>query len=367
MAKSNMMKYFISGEGGTSSLLATLFDPELKQPGQVKFLQAFCERLESEEVSLSIDGPQVVEQEYMDMDIAMIWDDWIVVLENKLSAAAITRHQLQKYYNSITGKISKGIFLGEKQAQSKHICIVYLTPTQGIGLTEYESLKLNEKRQDAKIHLSWEVVLHDIEEIFKKQPLTDPYVKLVRDGIELTNKLLKSKRVPVVPETEIRIRMKEFMSAVEESIRDIMQPEPTLQLNLWRDKQLDQLYGNVDGKNTNIYFNLWEEGTSIPKKGTLKLQATFSATVAGKAPRSYKVKFNEFAVSYWSTMLALDNDAVVVDKQKHSASVEVNWSGERSQLIQDAAALFCRFLITFRPFMGETNISPRRQLVTNFR
>ena len=362
MKKPNMMKYFIREEGGTSSLLATLFDPQLKQPSKVEFLQTFCERLKSKGVSLSLDGPQVVKQEYMDIDIVMIWGDWIVVLENKISAASITRHQLQKYYNSITGKISKGGFLGEKQAQGKHICIIYLTPTQGIGLTEYESLKLNEERQDAKIHLSWQVLLHDIEEIFRKEPATDPYVKLVRDGIELTSQLLKenTKREPKIKETQKRIRMKSFVLEVEQLIRGIMQPEPTLQLNLWRDKQLDQLYGNLDGKNTNIYFNLWEEGTSIPKKGTLKLQATFSATVAGKAPRSYKVKFDEFAASYWSTMLALGSDAVAVDKQKHTAYVEVTWSGERSQRVQDAAALFCRFLITFRPFMGESKTSPEK-------
>lgn len=332
MTKPNMMKYFIREEGGTSSLLATLFDPQLKQPSQAKFRRAFCKRLKPEEISLSVHGPQVVKQEYMDMDIVMIWGDWIVVFENKISAASITRYQLQKYYNSITGKISKGSFLGEKQAQSKHICIVYLTPTQGIGLTEYESLKLNEERQDAKIHLSWEVLLHDIEEIFRKEPATDPYAKLVRDGIELTNKLLKSKRVPPVPETEIRIRMNEFMSEVEERIRDMMRFEPTLRLTLWRDKQADQRYGNLDGNNANVYISLMEEGTSIPEEGNLHLRIGFMGKVADKAPREYKKKFNEYPASYWSAMLAIDKDTLVVDAQKHDAHVEVNWSGERSQL-----------------------------------
>jgi hypothetical protein len=298
----------------------------------------------------------------MDMDIVMIWGDWIVVFENKISAASITRYQLQKYYNSITGKISKGGFLGEKQAQSKHICIVYLTPTQGIGAAEFDSLNLNEERKDAKIHLSWEVLLHDIEEIFRKEPATDPYVKLVCDGVDLTRQLLKKnkEREPKVQETEIRIEMKSFIDKVEQQIRAIMQPEPTLQLNLWRDVRADQLYGNVADKNANVYFDLLEEGTSIPKKGTLKLHATFSAKVAGKAPRSYKKQFNEFPASYWSAMLALRGDTLIVDTHKHNAYVEVNWSGERSQLIQDAAALFCRFLITFRPFMGESKTSPEK-------
>ena len=360
MTKPNIMKYFISGEGGTSSLLATLLNPLFKQPGQVEFLQVFCERLKLEGVSLSTDGPQVVKQEYMDMDIAMIWDNWIVVLENKISAASISRYQLQKYYKSITGKISKGGFLGIKQDQSNHICIIYLTPTKSIGGAEFNSLHLNEERQDAKVHLSWEVLLLDIEKIFRKEPIADPYVRLVHDGIELTNKLLKSKPVPPVPETEIRIEMKSFMDKVEQRIRAIMQLEPTLQLMLWRDIRADQLYGNVAGKNTNVYFDLLEEGTSIPKEGTLQLRMGFSGKVAKKAPREYKKKFNEYAASYWSAMLALDNDVLEVDTQKYSASVEVNWSGERSQLIQDAAALFCRFLMTFRPFMIESNISPEK-------
>lgn len=360
MTKPNMMKYFISGEGGTSSLLATLFDPKLKHASQVAFRQVFRKILGSKGISLSMEGPQVVKQEYMDMDIVMIWDDWIVVLENKVSAASITRYQLHKYYKLITEKISKGGFLSIKPAHSNHICIVYLTPTQGIGVTEFNSLNLNEERQDAKIHLSWEVLLHDIEEIFRKEPVTDPYVKLVHDGIELTRQLLNrnKEREPTVPETEIRIEMKSFIDKVEQRIRVIMQLDPTLQLSLWRDIRADQLYGNVSGKNTNVYFDLCEEGTSIPEEGTLQLRMGFSGKVANKAPREYKRKFNEYPASYWSAMLALDKDALVVDTQKYSASVEVNWSGERSQLIQDAAALFCRFLITFRPFMSEST-TPR--------
>ena len=362
MTKPNMMKYFIREEGGTSSLLATLFDPQLKQPSKVAFLQTFCERLKSKGVSLSLDGPQVVKQEYMDIDIVMIWDNWIVVLENKISAASITRHQLQKYYNLIIDRVSKGSLLDKKEIKNKNICIVYLTPTQDIGVAEFNSLHLNEERQDAKIHLSWQVLLRDIEEIFRKEPATDPYVKLVRDGVDLTRQLLKKnkEREPKVPETEIRIEMKSFIDKFEQQIRAIMQPEPTLQLNIWRDVRADQLYGNVAGKNANVYFDLLEEGTSIPKKGTLKLHATFSAKVAGKAPRAYKKQFNEFPDSYWSAMLALRGDALVVDKQKHNAYVEVTWSGERSQLVQDAAALFCRFLITFRPFMIESKTSPAK-------
>ena len=360
MTKPNMMKYFIREEGGTSSLLATLFDPELKQQGQIEFLQVFCERLKSEGVSLSTEGPQFVEQEHMDMDIAMIWDDWIVVLENKLSAASITRHQLQKYYNLVTDRVSKGSFLDIDEIQSKHICIVYLTPTQDVGVAEFNSLHLNDERQDAKVHLSWQVLLHDIEDIFQKQPVTDPYVKLVRDGIVLTNKLLKSKKEIKVTETEIRIRMKEFMSEVEERIRDMMRFEPTLRLTLWRDKQADQRYGNLDGNNANVYINIWEEGTSIPEEGNLHLRMGFMGKVADKAPREYKKKFNEYPASYWSAMLALDKDALIIDAQKHDAHVQVNWSGQRSHLIQDAAALFCRFLITFRPFMGESDTSSAR-------
>ena len=360
MPKPNIMKYFINDEVGTSSLLATLFNPEFKQPGQVEFLQVFCKMLKSEGVSLSTDGPPVVKPEYMDMDIVMLWDDWILLLENKLSSASITRYQLQRYYKSITEKISKGGFLGIKQDQSNHICIIYLTPTKSIGGAEFNSLHLNEERQDAKIHLSWEVLLLDIEKIFRKEPITDPYVRLVHDGIELTNKLLKSKPVPTVPETEIRIAMKSFIDKVEQRIRVIMQLETTLQLMLWRDIRADQLYGNVSGKNANVYLDIIEEGTSIPEEGTLHLRLGFSGRVANKAPSAYKKQFNKYEASYWSAMLALDQNALEVDTQKCSASVEVDWSGERSQLIQDAAALFCRFLITFRPFMGESNTSPAK-------
>lgn len=360
MTKPNMMKYFISSEGGTSSLLATLFDPKLRQPCQVTFLRAFCKRLKTEGIPLSVEGPQVVKQEYMDMDIVMIWENWIVVLENKISAASVTRYQLQKYYNSIISKISKGAFLRVKQAQSKHICIVYLTPTRGIGLAEFDSLHLNEEREDKKIHLSWEVLLHDIEVVFRKGPVTDPYVKLVRDGIDLTRQLLKEKteRGSKVDETQTRIDMKKFIDEVEPLIREMMQLEPTLKLNLWRDRDLDELYGNINGTNANVYFDLWEKGTYITEKGTSKLCARFSGKVANKAPRASKKQFDEFPASHWSLILALGRDTLVVDREKHNAYVEVNWSGQRSQLVQDTAALFCRFLITFRPFMSEST-TPR--------
>ena len=112
------------------------------------FWERFCKHLKPAGVELPCDhGPQIVLQEYKNVDLVMVWGEWILLVENKVAAASITRGQLVRYYQDTLAAMEQGIFLKSEDMEpedirNKRICIVYLTPTRKMGTAEFKSTKL---------------------------------------------------------------------------------------------------------------------------------------------------------------------------------------------------------------------------------
>lgn len=355
MAQQNLMNYFIVGEDGTSSFLATLFDRKFRNKLQERFWKAFSQRLTPAVASLSENGPSTVRREYEAMDLVMVWDKWAIILENKISSASVTRHQLQRYYDSSLARVSRGSFLKGEDSRVENICLIYLTPTQDTGTIEFDSLQVNHTRGDVKVHLSWSDILVDIDAVLHVADSSDPYVALLRDGRDVTRKLIKAnvERGPKVQETEERKQMKLFISEVEQLIRDMMVFELDLRLSIWRDIGVDELYGNIHGRNGNVFLDLWEEGTNLLNGDQATIHASFVLKVANKAPKVYKTQFLSYPPEHWSAILGVNSYQLTVDKTRHTVKNDIEWTGNRDDLIRQTAALFCRGLTAFRPFMAD--------------
>jgi hypothetical protein len=290
MSETNLMKFFVTREGGTSSLLATAFDPQqFKDERQRAFRERFCGRLRKAGVDLSAaDGPSRVEQEYGGMDLVMVWSRWILIIENKVAYASITPNQLQRYYKSVLKQMKHGTFLKDKDAANKRICVVFLTPTANMGLHEFASLELKDtdgERKDTKVHMSWEAMLDDLRQAFPADSAGDPLGKLIQHGCTLSDSILERNRdkSPKFIETDERNATKEFLRDVKTKIKGLMQFDKIFKLNDWKDPDHDLLYGNIAGDDGNVYFTANAAGTNLLNKEQGILNGSLDFRVAGKA------------------------------------------------------------------------------------
>ena len=193
--KPNFMKFFVASEPGTSALLATLLDPELVHSCRDAFLTCFTARLAAAEVVVEASGPQTVQCEYYGYDLIAKWGEWTILIENKVAGASIRPGQLASYYKDVCQRKDSGELATDNLA-GKNICMVFLTPAQNTGQSEFGSLKVDEARGDKKVLLSWGDILDDIGKAFRDDSPVDPYVSLIRPGMVLTKELVSRPRGP---------------------------------------------------------------------------------------------------------------------------------------------------------------------------
>lgn len=293
-------------------------------------------------------------QEYLSLDLVMAWDEWILLLENKVGAASITRNQWKTEYRIALKELERGKLLDLEDCRNKRICVVYLTPTESSGCVEFDSLGLNSERSDAKVHLSWENVLEDLRQSFPDD--TDDLLSaFIRGGCELTEAILANRRKPVVKESLEREAMKLFVKEIRGKIRDMIRFDPTLELNDWHGKT-EEVFGHIGGDHGNVYLNVYTDGTSLLGQEQAKVRVSVSFKVAGKAPKVRRDEFCSIPLENWTRILGSDPaDQATLDCNRCKFYVERDWEGQAAELADQLAALFCRFLLVFRPFM----VNPR--------
>ncbi len=349
----NTMKHFVTGEGGTTSLLATALDPAGKHPGREAFRAQFTSMIG---LPLSSIGPVLVKLEYMAIDLVMIWDDWVVLLENKVSGAAITHNQLNRYYNATVRELENGKFAGRSSMGKAHICVVFVTPTKGTGVQEFKSLELVDsgRNKDRKVHLSWDTgLLKALQASFKEGPSDDALTRLVCDGCTMTADILKyhEREGPKTVKNAKRIAIEDFMKDVRERLRKLMRLERDLKLTRWRSPRLEQVYGHIEGDNANVYFGILPDKTNVTTSKDAILDCMLELKIARKAPESYRKTFELISRDEWATMLGVKTKDIDIDGARHAVILSGLWSGSRDELLDKSALAFCRALRTFRPFM----------------
>ena len=347
------MRFFVTDELGTSSLLATAFDSGFMHEGQSRFWRMFSERLAAQDVVLPAESkPDIVRPEYRNVDLVLVWGQWILLIENKVSRAAITRRQLTRYYKATLKSISRGVFLDSDTYSNHDICVVYVTPTESTGAAEFASLQLAEDRKDKKVHLPWAAMLDDLEASFSPHDENDPYARLIRDGCLLTKDLLQKNDAKCkTEETLERIATKAFLDRTQKKVADMMGLETALKLMRWKDPRLDQLYGQLGGDNANVYLDVLDQGTDLTNEDDAVLNGSVQFWIARKALRKYRGRFTSYPRHYWAEMLGLADDTLEIRGHDGKILLENTWSGTCEELERELAGLFCRFLLVCRPFM----------------
>jgi len=353
MAAANIMKFFVTDEPGTSSLLATVFDSEFMHEGQDEFRRRFSERLAAQDVILPAEGkPDIVRPEYLNVDLVLVWGQWILLIENKVSRAAVARRQLTRYYQAVLKSISRGIFLGQDAYRNHDICVIYLTPTENIGASEFASLQLAEDRNDKKVHLSWTAISADLEASFPSHDQDDSYARLIWDGCQSTKEILQKNATKIITEeTPERVATKVFLDRMQKKVADMMRLQTGLKLMRWKDPRIDELYAQLGGNYGNVYFNILEQGTDLTNEDDAILNGSVEFWIARKTLKRYRHKFASFPRHYWTEMLGLPDGALEIRDHEGGILLENTWSGTCEELERELVGLFCRFLMVCRPFM----------------
>jgi hypothetical protein len=346
-SQSNVMKFFVTGEGGTSALLATLLDPSNTHEGARPFREWFAQLLG---LSLPESGPEIVKTEVESLDLLLIWGEWVIVVENKVAAASIVRGQLQKYYQYVIKAIAEGRIPSSPGLEEKHVCMVYLTPA-GVGREEFDSLHLDETRQDRKAHLSWDPLLEAVDKFFPRDNSDDSYTALVSNALALTKEILVKNRPPVTPDTPQRVATKKFLDEMEKTVGQMLKFEDTCRFHRWKDPKNDSLYGHIGGEGGNVYFSIFPEGTDLSECDNATIHFELLFKTAGKSSRSVREEFRQVPLDGWGLVLGLENRTLVLGSDNDRISLETTWKGTYADLLASGASMFCRSLLIFRPFM----------------
>src|SRR5262245_31636193 len=105
----NLLQHLISNEVGTSAFLGTLLDPQYGAFAQARI--AIARLLKKHGIEVSSPSPTVVELEHLSFDLVALWSPWILLIENKVASASVTRGQLSDYYAACLLHLARNGFL----------------------------------------------------------------------------------------------------------------------------------------------------------------------------------------------------------------------------------------------------------------
>ncbi len=356
--KSNLLLHLVTDEAGTTSLLATLLDPIYEHSLHFQLVEHLREMLHGISVDVP-DGPlSRVECEYDGIDLVLAWGNWIVAIENKVAGASITRGQLNRYYKKLIRKNSKQDVLGIPTGKAQ-ICIVFLTPTLGVGGTEFQSLELESDRKDGKLHFSWSELLGWLDSIGSEQP-GDTYAQIIHDGGLRVRAVIENRHKTKTIDDENRRGMKALMSEIKKSIQAFMVPNVSMKLTDWRDPQCEEVYTGVSGGNGNVYLRIHTSDSNCEDPDALDVDAAVEFKVANKAPASLKKWFSELNYRRVAGLLGASENAMSIQNDRWSLVHRSQMQGTQSELADRIASMFVRFACIFEALikMRESGSTP---------
>jgi hypothetical protein len=153
--------------------------------------------------------------------------------------------------------------------------------------------------------------------------------------------------------------LKAFVIEVRGRVEAMMKGfQPDLKLNIWRDPGVDILYGHIGGDKGNVNFHvLADESTSLVTKDEATLSGLVNFKVAGKAIATRRRVFCSVSRETWARILGLEPAGLSIEREKCRVVFTNKWEGKWDDLVEELAALFCRYLLVFRPFMVDERIA----------
>ena len=341
----NLLRHLVNDELGASSLLATLLDPAFNHPLQLEFLNHMRGLLREVSIDVPDVSPTKVFCEYRLIDVLVVWGNWILAIENKVAAASISRGQLKRYYHRLVHSISRDDILGIPDG-SAQIGIVFLTPTPGMGGTEFQSLELDSQRSDGKLHLSWSGLLDWLDD-HRSAGSDDTYRRVIQDGASQVHAILTDRSQTKTVYDENRQGMREFISELKNTIQVTLRPNGSMKIIDWHDPQLELIYTNVSGGSANVYFKILAKDSDCSDPGELDMNILFEFKVAAKAPAWLKQWFSDQDHRRFAGLIGLLEKAIAVDTDRGSIKFEQRLQGTRLELVEDVANTFFRLVFTF--------------------
>lgn len=342
----------MANETGASALLATLLDPAFDNALKTAFVSQFRRAIEEDGVDSLHGGPSHVVCEQDSLDLLLAWGDWLIVIENKVAAGAITREQLNKYYRRLVRKSQRQEVLGIPAGQAR-IAVVYLTPTRGVGGMEFASLTLDPTRRDAKVHLAWPDLLDWLAAQVAGDS-KDLYSSLIASGAERVRAIIASRAAPKTVEDANRQGIRALMAAVADGIDSLYTGVHPLKLNTWRDTRVEELYTGLDSGNANTFLRVLAAQSDCEDLSQLEIVVELEFKIADAAPPVAKAWFANADHASWSRVLGIATKSVEVEQKRRSFTYHYHLQGTQDEAAQTLAAGFMRFVCVFSYLLSQS-------------
>jgi hypothetical protein len=318
MQMNTLLDHLISDELGTSAFLATVLDPANNDAVFVEARAAIAAVLTQHGVTFSRSAPTLVACEYFCIDIVVVWAPWVILIENKVAAASVSRGQLKEYYSvALTQLERKGFLPNAGEDVSQHpICVVYLTPTKHTGGSEFQSLEFGAGRRDMKVHVAWTELLKPLVLLAGKSDCTSSW--FMETGIARVNKVLEAAKKGQLPVDEKRTGIATLMTDLKDRLK--MQGSHTRELVYvrWSDKSKEQLYAHGPGRSSYVGLYMSYDGTSFPSNEFIQPTGDMSFDVASKHRRRLQCLLAGKSKEEWSQLLGIRSGETLLNVEKGS-------------------------------------------------
>lgn len=278
----NFLNHLIADEVGTSAFLATLLDPLYTDDVFVQARSAIAAALKKRGIDFLEAAPSMVVKEYFNIDLVVVWSPWVILIENKVASASVTRGQLNDYYRVALQQLKLNGFL-PKASESifqQSICFIYLTPTEYTGKVEFDSLELDSSRHDEKKHVAWNELLEPLKLLAGTPNSAASW--FFGAGLDRVNKVLEAAKNGRLPEDERRIRIMELMNALKELLQNDCEQTSGLVFRRWSDQSKEQLFATGPARSAYVGLYMSYDGSQISADGRIQARGDISFDVASK-------------------------------------------------------------------------------------
>lgn len=313
----NLFQHLISNEVGTSAFLGTLLDPRYEGAVFVQARIAIASLLRRHGIEVSSLAPTVVELEYLSIDLVAVWSPWILLIENKVASASITRGQLSDYYSTCLLHLARNGFLKRAgEAISRHpLCFIYLTPTPYTGTVEFDTLELHPGRADAKIHLAWSELLDCLTPALGK--VDGPASWLFNAGVDRVRSVLEAAKRGRLPEDEKRCRIQALMNELKGRLQRCEEVS-RLAFQRWSQQSREQLFASGPARSAYVGLYLSYDGTEFPSAETIRPVGDISFDVASKHRARLRGVVTARSHEEWAELLGFAGSEIQLDGERGS-------------------------------------------------
>jgi len=331
----NYLRHLISAEVGTSAFLGTLLDPEFDDPPIVQARAAIASVLKKHGIGVTAAAPTVVKLEYLNIDLVMAWAPWVILVENKVASASVTRGQLNDYYAAALREVEHNGFLKDaaEEIPERPICFIYLTPTPHTGQVEFESLTLDVNRTDIKKHIAWSEVLEKLIPLTGKGDGTAS--SFLDSGIERVRAVLEAAKDSQLPEDDRRSGMQAVLNQLKVRLEDTTRGSG-LTFHRWSDRLREQLFASGPTRSAYVGIYLSYDASDVPTPVSIRAVGDISFDVASK----HRVRLRPFLAAKtaekWSAALGIPPSQIVFDPEKGY----VRWSFAMPEMATEEFLVF---------------------------